>query len=143
MSQSDRLQEELRRVRGNKELLLPLDVVEWAKQHKDSALHQQFEWDNKAAGHQYRLWQARQLIALHIVTGEGERRSVSLSIDRRKGGYRDVEDVMRAPALREIMLNDALAELKRVKFRYSAVKELARVFEEIDRVDKAQSERAA
>lgn len=138
MNQSEKIQQELAAVKGNGELLNPAAVVDWAQEHRDSALHKCFEWDDSAAGRQYRIWQARSLIALHVVNVKGERKSVSLSIDRKGGGgYRDIDDVMRDPGLRNVMLQDALLELRRVKLKYQSVKELARVFDEIDKADKA------
>lgn len=144
MSKGAQIQTELAQIKGGDPLLRPAAVVEWARSNADSALHGCFEWDDNAAAHQYRIWQARTLISLHIITDRGERKSVSLSIDRKKdgGGYRDVEDVMREPGLRNVMLQDALLELRRVRNKYQALKELARVFDEIDKADKKALEAA-
>jgi len=46
------------------------DVVEHARD-KTSPLHGEFEWDNKKAGHEYRLQQARTLIRAVVVTAPG------------------------------------------------------------------------
>lgn len=122
----------------------PEKVVEWAQKHPASALHGEFEWDDSEAAVQYRIWQARRLIALHIVTETGERKTISLSIDRSNGGgYRDIEDVARAPDLRAVMLADALADLRRVQAKYRQLKELAGVFEEIERADKKHGRKKA
>lgn len=140
------VKEELEALCGD-ELLRADDVVSWAKAHPESALHSQFEWDDAKAAHEHRVWQARRLIALHIVTDAGDRRMISLVIDRTKGGgYRAIEDVTASPDLRAIMLADALAELKRVRRKYERLKELSRVFAEVDRVERAhapQRERAS
>jgi hypothetical protein len=134
------IEEELALVQGNKSILHPEQVVEWAKRNPESALYKQFEWDDAKAGADYRVWQARRLIALHIVTPEGERKTVSLTVDRKKGGgYRQIEDVVRIPALRETMLQDALKELHRVKTKYQHLTELAGVFKQIDAVEKKYS----
>lgn len=137
MSRSEQIQQELATIQGNQELLNPSDVVEWAKANPDSALYASFEWSDDKAASEYRLWQARRLIALHIVTVEGERKTVSLAVDRTNGGgYRKVDDVVRVPRLRESMLKEALSELRRVRTKYQALKELATVFEEIEKADK-------
>lgn len=142
-TKAEQIQLELAQIQGNQELLNPSAVVEWAKKNPESALYSQFEWSDKKAGNEYRLWQARRLIALHIVTVEGERKTVSLTIDRVKGGgYRQIEDVVRIPDLREKMLKEALSELRRVRTKYQNLQELASVFAEIDKLDPPQNEAA-
>jgi len=135
------IEAELAKVRGNKEVINAADVVAWAQKHPKSVLYTCFEWDDAAAGAEHRLWQARRLIALHIVTIEGERKTVSLTVDRVKGGgYRQIEDVVRVPELRDRMLQDALNELRRVRAKYTTLTELASVFAEIDKFDPDKSE---
>ena len=59
---------------------------------------------------------------------------MSLSYDRpRGGGYRNVSDVVSNRKLSAIMLDDALAELRRVQARFRHVQELTRVWVEIDK----------
>jgi hypothetical protein len=119
-------------------------VVAWARTNKRSALHQEFEWDDARAGHQYRLWQARRLIALEIVADDSTAQVVSLRFDRsRGGGYRAISDVLSSRELSERMLADALADLERVKERYRFVKELCSVWEELDRVKESRKRKAA
>lgn len=138
------IERELEQVRGNKELLHPGEVVDWAKRNPQSTLHRQFNWNDTDAANEYRLWQARRLIALHVIAPSGERKMVSLSIDRVKGGgYRTVDDAVRVKTLRDTMLKDALAELRRVRDRYQSVKELAAVFDAIDRADQRYSPASA
>lgn len=109
------------------------DVVRWAAENPDSALHSAIEWDDSKAAYEYRLSQIRHLIQLHVVNEDRTPLLVSLSIDRHAGGgYRSVEDVGRVPDLREVMLADALAELERTRVKYARVQELAKVWEEAD-----------
>lgn len=138
------IQRELQIVKGNQETLKPSAIVEWAAKHKNSALHGCFQWDDTEAARQYRIWQARSLISLHIVTEGGERKTVSLSIDRKMkgGGYRDIDDVVRQPELRRVMLDDALAELQRIREKYKSLKELARVFDEIEKLEMSRVDAA-
>lgn len=127
-------------VKGNKPLLHAAEVVEWAQKNEESTLHTCFVWDDAKAAHEHRLDQARRLIALHIVTATGERKMVSLSVDRvRGGGYRTLDDAVRIKEYRETMLADALAELRRVRAKYQSLKELAAVFEAIDEADRAHA----
>lgn len=116
-------------------MLHAANVVAWAKRNRASALYRQFEWSDRKAGQEYRLWQARRLIAINIVTEDGGPQIVSLSFDRAKGGgYRAVSDVLSSRNLSEIMLRDALAELQRVQERFQRVKELTSVWSEVKRV---------
>ena len=115
--------------------------IEWARKHTDSALHAALEWDDEKAGQQHRLWQMRALIAIHVVNIEGQREMVSLTIDRVQpgGGYRDIQDVLKAPPLREILLADALRELERVRLKFETLQELAEVWTAIDRVQQKKT----
>lgn len=119
-----------------KGVLLPEAVVEWARKHPKSALHAAIEWDDSNAAESYRVWQVRRLIAIHVIDDDGERRFVSLSIDRVKGGgYRDVAEVAVDPELGSVMLADALAELKRVRAKYNRVKALSVVWQAVESVE--------
>lgn len=120
--------------------LRPADVVEAARP-EDSPLHKKFEWDDSEAAERYRVWQARQLIAVTVeYIGGGKdatlsRVFVSLTPDREEdGGYRSVEAVMSNPEWRKQLLEDALAEAKRFQQKYRDLKELAAIFGEIEKV---------
>lgn len=116
-------------------MLHAANVVAWARRNRKSALHRQFEWNNTKAANEFRIWQARRLIQINIVTAEGGPQVVSLSFDRIKGGgYRSVGDVLSSRKLSEIMLSDALAELQRVQARFQQVRELTSVWTEVKRV---------
>lgn len=116
-------------------VLHPNDVVEWAKDNPGSLVYKSLEWDDKRAAEGYRLAQVRRLIQIHVVTEEYQPMVVSLSIDRKAGGgYRDMQDVGAKPDLRQIMLDDALAELERVKAKYSRLQELVSVWEATEQV---------
>lgn len=108
-------------------------VVEWAKANPGSALYNAPDfcgWDERKLAYEHMLWVARRLIAIHITYEDGQRKFVSLSIDRSRpgGGYRDVGDVLRDQSLHEIMLADALRELQRMQKRYEQVTDLEPVW---------------
>lgn len=143
-----KLTEELDRVPRRNGLLHAEDVVDWAREHPDSALHREIEWDDAKAAQEYRVWQARRIIALHVVAEGGERKFISLTVDRTKGGgYREVEDVLSDDELYRQALADALAEHKRVQAKYRNLKKLAPIGDAIDAVERetqpAQQEAAA
>jgi hypothetical protein len=130
------VRDELLRIKGKQEFLVCEEVVAWAKQRPSSALHKRLEWDDKIAGHEYRCWQVRRLVAIHLTSEEGTRQFVSLSIDRSResGGYRDVNDVIKSRPLVEIMLQDALVELQRIQLKYEAVQKLVPVWKEVEKI---------
>ena len=64
---ADVVKSELQRIYDSNGVLTPPLVVEEAKP-KDAPLHPCFEWDNKRAGEEYRLYQARHLIRTVTVT---------------------------------------------------------------------------
>ena len=134
---TDTIGAELLALKNADGVINPAKAVAWAKDNPESQLHNSLEWDDSVAGHRWRLWQIRSLISVHIVDSDGGRRFVSLTIDRKhdgSNGYRSLEDVVRRPDLREVMLADALAELERIQARYKRLAELAPVWEQADRV---------
>jgi hypothetical protein len=123
------IRDELLAIKGNKELLIVDDAVQWAKDNPESMLHGRLDWDNETAGHQWRCQQIRQLIAVYVIEDEGHREMISLSIDRTHGGgYRSIDEVVPIQSLREIMLADALKDLDRLQQKYKRLEELASVW---------------
>lgn len=134
---ADRIRSELEAIRqASRDRMLHAEkIVAWAKAHRGSALFGEFEWNNSKAAHEFRIWQARRLVQVHIVTADGRPQLVSLSIDRPKGGgYRDIADVIDDRTLSEIMLRDALGELNRTRARFATVRELVSVWRELDKI---------
>lgn len=121
--------------------LMPELVVDCARK-PSSPLHSCFTWDNSEAAHQYRLWQARQLIrvSVQIVPGTEnttERIWVSLTPDRgNDGGYRSLISVMSDKQLRAQLLQDALDDMRVFEDKYRRLKELASVFSAMKKVRK-------
>jgi hypothetical protein len=122
-------------------MLAPEDVVDEAKSQKHP-LHAKFQWDNTQAAHEYRLWQARQLIRVCVeVVASGLDPSpvfVSVSTDRGHagGGYRVTADVMSDAELRNQLLKDALFELNCFQRKYAQLRELAEVFSAARKISK-------
>lgn len=110
------------------------DVIDWARDNRESELHRRFQWDERKAAYQHWLSTARHLIAAYIETERGERRMVSLSTDRiNGGGYRDWTDVLDVAEMRRVAIADALAEVGRWRERNShLIPELTQIFAAID-----------
>lgn len=128
---------------ANDGLLRPVDVVEFAKQNPGSALHKRFEWDDGTAAQQYRLWQARVLIKVHVVVAKPTQQPitayVSLDHDRKQagGGYRSLQDVLSDNEQRAALLRQAMREAATWREKYKSLKELSDVFAAMDRVTHA------
>lgn len=114
-------------------ILMPEDVVKAAR-NEESAMHSWFEWDDNEAAEKYRIWQARQLLRVtvdYIQTGDDRKEFcvfVSLTSDRRQGGYRQTVEVLSDKALRQQLLEDALSEMERFEQKYRDLQELAGLF---------------
>lgn len=106
-------------------------AVDWANANPASALHQRLDWDNETAGNNWRLHQMRHLIEYHVVTESGAPEVISLQVDRSNGGgYRGIAEARVDMA--DIMMREALRDLRRVRMRYGHIKKLQKVWKEID-----------
>lgn len=120
-------------------LLKAVDVVEYARD-PETALHEWFTWDDGDAAHQYRLWQARRVIKVHvqIVNGHKEPVPVFVNLESTRhqpdGGYRLLSVVMADEELRRELLAQALREANQWRRKYRALKELEPVFASLDEV---------
>jgi hypothetical protein len=136
------IREELIQIQSaNEGVCSPFAVVNYAR-NPETALHSRFEWDDGKAGEKYRLWQARQVISLELTVIPGEKRDVETRLfislrDNRnsQGGYRSIETVLEDDVLRDKMLSEAFQELKRMRQKYGHLKELAAVFEAVEKAE--------
>ena len=130
------LKSELQIIKGRKAKVTVGEIHDWAQDHTDSEWHQRLEWDDKIAGRSWRIWQIRYLLTIQIDKESNVREFVSLSIDRQAGGgYRFTNEIMEHVTLQEILLADALKELQRLREKYGHIRDLIRVWSEIDRID--------
>jgi len=129
-------------------LLRPEDVVKFARK-SSTALHKKFEWNDSKASHEYRLWQARELIVrvrFHHKDREGPIQAyVSLKSDRglAKGGYRRLIDVLGDDELRKELFNQAMEELNYWQDKYDELSELAPIFAAAAKVEKTRRKKPA
>ncbi len=97
-------------------------VVDTAKD-PDNVLHTSFEWNDKVAGHQFRLEQAEHLInryeiRIEVPAGSGEIRKVNvkmLSQNEDRSGWERTVDILADPVRADNLLNRMKA--KAVRFR--------------------------
>lgn len=99
----------------NGDVLRPDDVVRESKKVK-APLHDQFEWNDAEAGHEYRLIQARTLIRSVQVIRSKDKEPVSQFVHVRmnpikESYYQDMNTVARSPDEYELALAEALSRL--------------------------------
>lgn len=140
LSKNDKLALELEsvRIKNDKKLLVPSEVVEFARD-ENTELHKHFEWDDAKAAHQYRIWQARQIIA-SVQSKEYENQIVqgyySLPQDRvnPNGGYRSINEILSNDELRKQLLESAKKDADLFRKKYIILKELTPIFNSFDKV---------
>ncbi len=133
--------EELDRINLSYGVLRPEDVVEEAKD-EDSPLHSVFEWDDSVAADEYRKQQARTLIRSIVVEKENSpsvKRFVHVRLKdsesfKGESAYMATETALADPDYSVQVLGTAKKELSSVRAKYQALKELAGVIKEINKV---------
>ena len=131
---------EMAQVEKREGRLTPDLVLERARS-ANSALHPHFEWDDAAAADQHRLTQAGELIRSitvdisrsNVEPAQPVRAFVSVERDDERS-YVSTTTAMSDVQLRRQVLERAWAELLAVRRKYGDLKELASVFEAMDRV---------
>lgn len=118
--------------------LYPAHVVEYAEPDV-SPLHNDFEWDNDAAAHQFRLGQARNLIAsVVVVYSDGKQSSIIPAYyhigTEDECGYRPANEVMSSEELYKKLLVEACSQLGGIARRYSHMPEMRPVLDAIESV---------
>lgn len=140
----EKLAAELKRFNGP-DGFKPHQIVEAARA-KGSYFHQFFEWDDKKAAENYRVQQARALIAsIRIITDDDpdalpRARAFYSVTQRRARGYHDVETIRNSHELQRRLLDQVDRELQQIVDRHIAVRSIAPIIAEARR--KLAEERA-
>ena len=144
LSATTEIIDELRSIAAKHEGRLYAEEVVKAARAQSSPLHDKFTWNDDEAAHQFRLEQARHLIrtTVQYIEVDGSPRPVnvfvSLSSDRDNGGgYRELQTVLRRKEHRDVLLADALKEMKSFVDRFETIKRLSRVVGEMKKVLKS------
>mgnify|MGYP006972481729 FL=1 len=135
--------EELDRIYRKNGQLSPQSVVEESRPIT-APLHPCFEWDDTVAAEKYRQGQAQEIIRQIVVapeSGETQPAAVRAFINI-SHEYHPIDVVVQRPDMAEVMMRDALAELKAFQNKYEALSSLQPVFKAIEKVTE-QSERRA
>lgn len=118
--------------------LVQANIVDAAKS-KDNPLHNEFEWDNSKAAHQYRLSQAGNLIRALVVVVEQENEAKSpplrayVNVTQESGrSYTSLAHALSDDELRAQLVEQAWKELSAWKQRYGELTEFAKLVTVID-----------
>lgn len=124
--------EEIERIYNRDGFVDPAVLVMESKE-ESAPLHKCFEWNDTEAAKKYRITQAkeivRSIVTVHETTNTETRAFVSV-----KQEYHPISVVIKQPDAREILLNQALNELRWFERKYSELTELCGVFQEIRKV---------
>lgn len=121
-------------------MVVPKAVVRESRP-QDAPLHDCFEWDNRTAAALFRENQARQIIRSVVIVNEQQpkgsaTRVVQAYVHVNPGGstpcYVSSARVVSEPELRDQALREAVGYLRGAQKRFNGIKELGRVFREID-----------
>lgn len=136
---------ELRRIQTEQSVITPASVVETARD-ESSPLHGCFEWDNRKAADNYRLWQARMLIrSVYIVDSSDknaqpvrafvnvipEEDSDEFITDR---GYVFTPTIATKANYQNQVLSYAMQQLKGWRARFGNYRQFFGVVREIDKI---------
>lgn len=125
---------ELQRIYERDGVIEPETVV--AESRTPSApLHSCFEWDDEKAAHKYRITQAQNIIRAIVVVDEEKQPETRAFVNVQRE-YHPVSVVVRNPEKREILLQNALNELRWFERKYNTLQELSNVFAAIEEVTK-------
>ena len=124
------LREQLLAIRAQAGELTPEAVVH-AATPVEHPLHERFEWDDRVAGHKYRVGQAAELIRsvrIKFVRPSGESGSVRGLIrdpSANRPVYDETDSVLSDPVAREVVLAQMRREWAAFQQRYSMFEEFA------------------
>lgn len=130
------LEDALQSIYDRRGFLTPAAVVEEAHRNRSEAgktLHEKLEWDNRVAGHKYRVQQAHELIqscrvTYREATEDEAARSVRgfHAVHTEKGHvYEPLDKVTQDPFLRQMLLRDMEREWKAMHRRYHEFEEFS------------------
>lgn len=125
---------ELQRIYERDGVIEPETVVSESRT-PSAPLHSCFEWDDEKAAHKYRIAQAQNIIRAIVVVDEAKQPETRAFVNVQRE-YHPVSVVVRNPEKREILLQNALNELRWFERKYNTLRELSNVFAAIEEVTK-------
>lgn len=124
-----------------KGMLTAKDLVEVSRP-EDAPLHEEFEWDDAEAAEKYRVYQARNVInSIKVVHEEDEEETATrndvrafFTLKRDEPQYESITIILSDEEKYNELMKVAIRELMAFEKKYAKIKELGKVFEEVDKV---------
>lgn len=115
------------------ETTTPEEILEKAKD-PNSELHKCFEWDDKKAAYKYRLQQARTIMCNLVFVSRDEKDEVRTfyNLTFEKAEYHPTTMILQKPDEYKALLEKAKGELYAFKKKYAMLKELKKLFDDIE-----------
>ena len=112
----------------------PEEIVEMARNNPDSELHRCFEWNNDIAAEKYRLQQARTIMCnlVFVTEDKKDEARVFYNLTFEKSEYHPTKLILQKPDEYMALLEKAKGELQAFKKKYSMLKELKNIFDDIE-----------
>lgn len=113
----------------------PQNIVELAR-NENSAIHNDFEWNDTIAGEKYRHIQAREMIQLLVIEPvKKEQQPVRVfQITTQRNTYQPTKLILRNEDEYQSLLNRIHAELEAIQKRIKGITEYEPVYEAIEKV---------
>ena len=121
---------ELQRIYERDGVIEP-EVVVLESESASAPLHNCFEWNDAKAAHKYRITQAQGVIRAIIAVDETEKSPETRAFVSVEHEYHPVSIVVKNPETYEILLKNALNELRWFERKYNSLKELSAIFDAI------------
>lgn len=125
---------------SKKGFVTPLMVLQAATPAR-SPLHRYFVWDNTEAAHQYRLYQARNLLRSIVVEYHGDkevRAFHNIKLDGGENFYASLDTIVKSENLTDQVIQQALKEIFLWKEKYKIYKQLNSIVEAIEELQKGE-----
>lgn len=134
--------DELERVRRDAGGDLTPEAIVLASKRKRAVLHDEFQWDDTIAGHNYRCIQARKIIqnikVVYAEAPEVQTRAYEVTTrpasteEKERKVFRSVDEILSDPEARVELLGQAIKDAISFRHRYRGLQELAQVFDSMD-----------
>ena len=108
-----------------------------ANRPEDAPLHGAFEWDDAKAAEEFRLGQARHIIACLVIKPETKTEPqvrCFYNLERSSPNYHSINAILDDTDSTELLLKNALGELAAFQRKYAVLKKLSPVFGAIEQV---------
>ena len=109
-----------------------------ANKDENAPLHNEFEWDDTKAAHQYRLTQSRHIINCLCYKADGKETKEPVraffNVVAKTSNYESTTKIISSKDKYQMLLEQAYKELQAFTSKYQSLKELNGVFKEIKKL---------